>query len=131
MKIRDYRESDKLEIEGLFRAQGIEYDLPDFNDREFVIRHVVEDGGKIVQALMARQTTELFYLVDKNWRTPAWRFNALGLLHRTMKLMLNLHGFKDAHIWVPPQLEKSFGRRLMRCFGWKQNLWTDFVREVK
>jgi hypothetical protein len=131
MQVRDYQPEDKPEVEALFRKRGIEYDLPDFNDRQFVVRQVVIDDGRIVQALMARQTTELYYICDANWRTPLWRFHALGTLHKTMKLMLHMLGIKDVHIWIPPQLEKSFGRRLMRSFGWKRNLWTDYVREVK
>lgn len=131
MKIRDYSPEDKSQIEALFQKQGFEYELPDFNERQFVVNKVVEDNGRVIMAICARQTVELYMISDKEWETPRWRFEALRKIHEAMREALDSLGFRDAHCWLPPQIAKTFGKRLMRTFQWKQPLWTDFTRETR
>lgn len=126
MKIRVLDNSDRPRILELFESQNFTYDLPDL--RSFVAAQVLEDEGQIIQAVLARPTVELYFLGDPEWRTPQWRMEALRKIHESMRLELRGKGFEDVHVFLPPEKEKSFGRRLMKSFHWTRPLWTCLTR---
>lgn len=128
MKVRQVESLDWPRLRQLFEAQGFDYELPSRD--EFVAGHAIDDNG-IPMAILARPTVELYMLADPNWKTPQWRFEALRKLHESLRLELRAKGFRDVHVWLPPQKEKSFGRRLMRSFGWNQPLWKCFSRSTE
>lgn len=131
MEIRQVRESDAPRLRELFDAQGFDYALPDFRSPEFMACLVVcDERDQPVLVVGARRTVELYLLSDPKWATPRWRLEALKLMHTAMQERLAQIGIQDAHIWIPPAICKSFGRRLMRCFGWRRQLWPSFSREV-
>lgn len=119
---------DEPEIRRLFEQQGFEYELP--TEGFFAGCGIFEDG-KLVQAVAARKTCELYLFADQAWGTPAWRLAALKRLHEDMGRELKRLGYTDAHIWLPPEIAKSFGRRLMRTFGWSKQLWESFSHKVR
>ena len=120
MIVRDWNGED---LSNLTTAEAPKFD-------ECVSIKVVEDG-KIGLALCARPTVELFMLFDRNWKTPLWRWEALKLGHEAMRRKLADLNFTDAHVWLPPHIEKSFGeRKLMARLGWKKQMWPCFMREV-
>lgn len=126
MKLRTLETTDQARILELFAHQNFTYDMPDL--REFVAAQVLEADGKIVQAVLARPTVELYFLGDPGWRTPQWRLEALKKIHESMRLELHSKGFADVHVFLPPEKEKSFGRRLMRQFHWTRPLWRCLTR---
>ena len=128
MNIRPCESNDHARLKTLFDMQGFDYQLPSL--REFVAAQGVEDGD-LVMAILARPTTELYMLADPNWRTPQWRFDALKKLHESMRLELRGKGFSDAHVFLPPEKQKSFGRRLMRDFNWSEPLWKCYCRSTE
>lgn len=132
MRVRDVAQKDLPRLRELFEQQGFEYELPDFADKDFLAKQaVVDDADRVVMMVAARRTVELYMLVDKDWETPGWRMQAFALLHAAMRKVLIRLGIADAHCWLPPAIAKSFGRRLMRQFGWSKPVWTDFWRETR
>lgn len=130
MRIRPLESADYPRIQELFEQQGFKYSLPD--RREFVAAMAVEDDG-VVMAILARPTVELYMLADANWKTPAMRFEALRKIHESMRLELHGKGFRDVHVWVPPQ-KKSFVQRLKKSFGWVGDgspEWTCLTRSTE
>jgi hypothetical protein len=131
MTVRDVTASDETRLRELFRKQSFEYDFPDLEEPQFIAKRVICDAdGTVVMAVAARRTVELFMLADPQWNTPRMRLEALKLIHDDMRKELTRLGVHDVHAWLPPQVARSFGRRLMRLFGWKRPLWTDFCAEV-
>lgn len=126
MYVRPITSSDYPRLRELFAEQGFDYELPDYG--ELVAGHVVEDGGQIVQAVLARPTVELYFLGDERWQTPAWRMEALRKVHESMRCDLQGKGFSDVHAFLPPEKAKSFSRRLVRNFGWTEPLWKSLTR---
>lgn len=115
----------------MFNTQCLPYDWPNLADPEFITRLVVvDDNDTPVVAGMARRTVEVYGLFDPDWESPAWRFEALRLLHEAMRHDLGAKGYHDAHAWIPPSLLKSFGRKLRHVFGWKQDPWACFCRKT-
>lgn len=131
-RVRECQESDLPRLREIFAKQGFEYDFPDLAAAQFVAKQVVVDDNDVVQmAVCARQTVELYMLADGEWSTPKWRFEALKAIHESMRKDLAAKGFEDAHLWLPPQLVKSFSRRLMRCFRWRRPVWADLCRDTR
>ena len=128
MKLRGCESADSGRLTALFQAQGFQYQLPDL--RSFAATVALEDEGEIQQAVLARPTVELYFLAANDWKSPGMRFEGLRKIHEAMRRELNSKGFEDAHVWLPPEIAKSFGRRLMKDFGWTQPMWTDFTRST-
>lgn len=128
MAVRQLKQSDWPMLLELFAKQGFTYELP----KNFAVKHVVTNGNDVpVMAILARPTVELYMLLDAEWESPAMRMEALKHIHESVRRELETRGFEDANIWIPPVKEKSFGRRLMKSFGWKKNLWSCYTRRTK
>lgn len=129
--IRELRPDDIPALRALHEQQGFDYPFPDLSQPQFVqILVAVDDEDRPVQALMARETLELYMLGDSGWRTPKWRFATLQKLGYAMHLKLLGMGYRDVHAWLPPQVERAFGKRLVKSFGWVKSRWSCFAREL-
>jgi hypothetical protein len=129
MQLRDFKPSDYEAVKELYQKQGFEYELPDMA-AFMAIQVVVDDSDKPVMVLAARPTVEMFLILDKDWETPRWRFEAFKIIHEAMREKLQRAGITDAHCWLPPEIEKSFAKRLMRQFNWVQQLWNCYCRQT-
>lgn len=127
MKVRQYQDDDEPVLRGIFQQLAFDYELPRMSS--FCVRHVLLDGVRM--AILARPTVELYMLVDKDAGTPAQRLEGLKLLHESVRRELEAKGFEDGNMWLPPEIEKSFSRRLCRDFGWAKNLWPCYTRKVR
>jgi hypothetical protein len=111
-------------------AQGFAYDLPDLANPLFLSKLVVEDdAGRLAMASLVRLTSEVYLLADPRAGTPRERWHLLLALHAAAERDARARGLDDAHCWLPPQVARSFGRRLLRL-GWRRPLWTCFAREL-
>lgn len=130
MTVRFFRQEDLPAIEQMHRAQGLEYELPDLADPLYFIKLVGEQDGKIVNAAVAHLTAEIYFLADNETGTPRQRFDNFLTLHEAgCHAAYHQGGLSDLHAWLPPQVAKPFGRRLMKL-GWKRPLWTSFAKEL-
>ena len=129
--IRAYNAGDMPRIRELYHQHGLNYELPDFNAVTYPIRIVSEDDGKIVMAAFAHLTAELYLLADGTHGTPQQRWERFKELHQVgLEMAYYPGGFDDLHAFLPPQLEKSFGRRLKRL-GWQKALWPCYAIELE
>jgi hypothetical protein len=115
----------------MFKDSGFEYEFPDPGSPEFLANLVLVDADNIPrQAILMRMTAEMFLLQDKGWETPGMRLEAFSHLHEASRQVAAAAGVSDVHAWLPPEIENTFGRRLMSEFGWKKQLWPSFSRET-
>ena len=77
------------------------------------MRKVVEDNGTVALASFLKMTAEAFVLVDHNHQTPDWRWLALQKLTACTLSEAAKKGVEDVSAWIPPQLDRSFGERLI------------------
>jgi len=127
--IRDFRPDDIPALKRIHAAQGHSYPFPDLEKFVGVVV-AVDENDVPVQAIACRKTVEVYFLGDPHWKTPGWRLETFRRLHLAAHdLMLRL-GYTDAHCWVPPAVEKAFGRRLQMIFGWKKSVWQCFSKEL-
>ena len=130
MTIRPLEQKDIPKLREIYAEMGFDYAFPDLLSPQFVNVMVLEDDGVPVMAIASRKTVETYLLMKKGWRTPGWRQEAFLQLHLGAHKAVKALGFTDVHAWVPPQVSKSFGRRLQRVFGWKKSVWDVFSREL-
>lgn len=131
MRIREYRGEDLARLREMHAKQGFKYPMPDVDDSAFLLRTVLEDDdGRPVMAALARLTSEIYLLADPEAGTPLDRWQRLGALHRAATAEAWRRGLDDAHCWLPPQVDRAFGRRLMRL-GWSQPAWTCYWLPLK
>jgi len=112
-------------LERIHAAQGHSYPFPDLEKFVGVVV-AVDENDVPVQAIAARPTVELYLIGDPNWRTPKWRLLVVeALFHRITDVLRSL-GYTDCHAWLPPSVERAFGRRMERDFGWLRSRWKSF-----
>lgn len=130
MKVREYTAADLVGLTRMHAAQGFEYAFPDLANPLFLSKLLLEDdAGQAVMGSLVRLTCEVYLLADARAGTPRERWQWLLALHEAARRDALRCGLDDAHCWLPPQVARSFGRRLLRL-GWRQPLWTCFAREL-
>jgi hypothetical protein len=127
--IRNYLTSDEPKLRAIFKAQGFEYEWPNLNSPLFLSKIVLEERNYPVAAICSRLTAEEYFLADKDWGTPEMRWQAFLELHEAARADLFNRGLEDCYCWIPPQIERPFGRRLFRL-GWTRNVWSAFNRQL-
>ena len=130
MRIREFRDTDIGDLLIYFKEQNLGYELPAMNSEDFPVRYVMADDDDVMRvAIFARRTVELYMVMDEKWDTPGTRLGAFTWLHESVEAKLKDLGYLDGNFWCPPK-KKSFGRRLMKRFGWSRNLWHNFQRKT-
>lgn len=131
MTVRPYTAADLDALKAMHAAQGFDYAFPDLDDSIFLSKLVVEDDqGRPVMASLLRLTAEAYLLLDPRAGRPRerwWRFLALHEAARRDAFAL---GLDDAQAFVPPKVERSFGRRLAKL-GWVKDPWPAYCRRVE
>lgn len=122
------RASDIPILRAMFEASGFEYSFPDLESSQFETVQVVTDGeDRPLMAVAAKRTIEL-YLLRGDFEHPGATLHAINQLHVSVANALRLKGYDEANAFLPPQVERSFGKRLMRSFGWLKAWQCYFVR---
>lgn len=127
--IRPYSESDARALKLIFLKQGFDYEYPDISDSSFLSKTVMERDGVVRMAVLARLTAEAYFLIDPAFGTPLEKWDMFKELHEAARLDCYARGLDDIYCFLPPKIEKPFGRRLMRL-GWGRNLWPSFNRSL-
>jgi hypothetical protein len=131
MIIREFRPEDEGALRAMHAAQGFDYPFPELSNQLFLTRLVLEDeAGRPVMAALGRVTCEVYLLAQPHDGTPRERWQGLVVMHEAMRRALQAQGFEDATCWIPPRIERAFGRRLRRL-GWERDPWPAYSRRVK
>jgi len=127
--IREYRPEDLKQLQQIHREQNLGYTLPNIEDPIFLSKIVEEDNGTIRAAILLRVTSEGYLLFGPGGH-PVERWRRLVALHEAARLEAIQRGLSDIHVWCPPRLEKSFGKRLGQL-NWQKALWPCYVLELE
>lgn len=131
MHVREYTPADLKHLVGIYERQGFKYRFPDLDEpatsARFISKLVLEDG-RPVASVLARATAEIYLLLDPTYGTPEQRWEAFEAIHRAAETSLLDIGLEDSHCWLPPAIERRFGKRLA-TLGWtKDNDWTPYCK---
>lgn len=115
--IRPLTKDDLEEVRRLYDASEHRDGWPDFD--EMAEAQVVVEDGSIVAVAGARMVPELVLILGKGH--PAARLYWLKLLYGRMLEFLKERGLKRSIAFVPPQIERAYGRRLGK-FGFQPGM---------
>ena len=124
MDIRTYTDDDLDEIVRIHKANGLPPTcLPACCKRDaagnpinaplFFMRKILVDDGRVALASFLKLTAEAFVFVDHEYGDPERRWLALQKLTACTLSEAAKKGVEDVSAWIPPQLDRSFGERLI------------------
>jgi hypothetical protein len=87
-------------------------------------------SSRVIMAVLQRLTAETYLLHDPGAGTPRQRWQNFLALHDAALRDAAARGLDDAQAFLPPQIARSFGRRLARL-GWMRDPWPCFSRHVR
>jgi hypothetical protein len=119
MRVRPYEERDREELEKIHAESGFEFKFPDLSSSRIELAIVVADDleDKPIAVCVAKRSPEIIMALGKKYH-PSVKLHALRLIHDEMNDRLMALGYTEANCFLPPQLEKGYGRHLRRIFGW-------------
>ncbi len=128
MEIRELCAEDDAAVKQLHAEMGLDYQLPD--GKSLVVRTGLFNGtGKPVAVVLGCKTTEAYLLLDRKWRTPQERWDAVLRVISVAQAQAKIQGFEDVHVWLPPQIEKKFSRRLKKI-GFVRAPWVCYTAQL-
>lgn len=124
--IRDFESRDFDALSRIFKESGLPQEcLPDVGHPLFLVKKVYEEEGHVALIAATKLTAEQYLLVDHAWKTPDSRWSALRQLRDAVVSDVDSRGLQDLTLWAPPQVEKSFGKRL-QSLGFTKSPWPSY-----
>lgn len=127
MTTRTLTAADLPSIRSMYELSGLNYTLPDLGGEMIESAMVVVDDNDVPIGGVAFERILQTYLWIDDSLHPAAKLRVIRELHEKCAPVLRSKGYTQIEAFLPPQLEESFGRRLMRSFGWVRN-WPSFAR---
>ena len=139
--IRDFEQSDLGKVVELQEENGLPPEcLPDLMIENtegkvvpnplFVVKRVFELEGKIAMLCFLKIRTELYFYVDHTVGTPEQRWEMLKEFTEDMKLQACKLGLDQMTAFVPPDVDKSFRKRL-EDLGFIQSEWIPYTLNLE
>lgn len=130
MITRAARSEDFEAIRRIHAESGFAYELPDLGSTE-AIQIVVGDDDVPLMAVIAKRVVEVILVCPSKVMHPLVKMNAIKMLHSSMGEVLSEKGFTEANVFLAQEIEKSFGRHLVKKFGWMKNWPSLTIRNWK
>ncbi len=112
----------------LHAKMGFGYPFPKLRVHD-VGKVVADAGDRVVMAALAVPIVECYLFLDPSEGTPGERHRNLLGLHQAMRLELKDRGYQWGAAAIPPEVERSFGKRLNRM-GWIKSEWATYAAEI-
>lgn len=122
MIIRDYISTDRPAIITSISNRAFQFPFPTPEDPDIVIRKVIEDEGLPVGVGLVQVTHQAYMVIDPNWRSPKWRWEALQSLHVKLSESCDAQRIREVNAWTP---SRAFGRRLL-SLGWMRSEYPSY-----
>lgn len=125
--IREVTAEDMPRIREIHNENGLpENCFPDTEDPLCIAKLCVERDGKPVIASFLVGTAEIFLILDHSAGTPEERWKDLQDLTAAMKEAAWSKGLNQFSAWIPPEIERSFSKRL-EALGFQKSPWSCFT----
>lgn len=128
--IRPYVRHDGDIFREIYSAAGMAEVFPDLDSPLFVTKVVSEENGVPVMGMALQLVAEAYFFCDPTAGTPQQRWQRFLEIHEAARCQTYGFGLDVAYCYLPPKLEKSFGRKLERV-GWAPNLWKSYTRQIQ
>ncbi len=127
MTIRPFQPSDIPSLRQMYEHSGYPYTFPDLRGplMECVLV-AVADNDVPIAAIAAERIVQAYLLMDLDLH-PATKMRIIRSFHAQLAIELRKRNYGCLEAFLPPAIAESFGRRLMKSFGWIQS-WPCFSR---
>jgi len=126
MKIREYQPKDEAALREIHahRAHGDKFPS---NIADFLV--AVDDQDRPLMAAGAKLVPEIT-LICACQPHPLVKLKGIALLHEALRDKVAEGNHTEAHAFLAPQVERSFGRHLVKHFGWRET-WKAFAIRIE
>jgi hypothetical protein len=128
MELRKLCSTDVQAMKRLHASMNLAYELPD-PQKAFFVKLGMFEGSRLVTAVLGRKTSEAYLLIDRNWANPSERWDAVQRLIVASAEQAKIDGISDTHVWLPPEVEKRFGKRLAE-FAFVKAPWNCYTAQL-
>jgi len=126
--IRGIRPEDLAALKTLHKRMGFGYPFPDLKIQDVGLV-ATNWHDKPMMAALAVPIVDCYLLIDPEATTPGARWETFKQLHQAMREELQKRGYRWAQADIPPQIDRSFGKRLNRL-GWIKSEWPCWAAEI-
>jgi len=120
MTTRPLEERDIPALKAIYNDLNYKFDdgFPDFLSDAYEAAEVVVDASDVpIMVVGAKKAVEMVMICSPNPHVLV-RLKGIALLHERMRFILRNLGYKDANSFIPPEIEKTHGRTMVKRFGW-------------
>lgn len=122
MRIETLKSGQEGLLDGLWGAVR-----PDFGVQGSASAQIAFEGLKPIAAVLTKPIAEAYLLFDPSHGTPMQRLAAIQALEGPTIIQLGENGYREANAWIPPDICRAFGRRMVKM-GWQMTDWPCFYR---
>ena len=120
MKTRAANSEDREMMRQFYAQSGLEFEMPDLSSPMIEAAElVVDERGEIIMAAVAQRTLEIYLLSPVGQLHPMVKMEGIRLLHEAIRDTIASKGYKEGFAFIPPSIEKAYGRHLRKWFGWE------------
>ena len=121
MKTRAANSEDREMMRQLYAQSGLEFEMPDLSSPMIEAAElVVDERGEVIMAAVAQRTLEIYLLSPSGQFHPMVKMEGIRLLHGAIRDTIAHKGYKEGFSFIPPSIEKAYGRHLRKWFGWEK-----------
>ena len=125
--IRPLQPSDIPSLRQMHELSGFPYTFPDLRGPLMESVLVAVDENDIpLGAIAAKRIVESYLWLDESMH-PAAKMRIIRHFHEQLAIQLRAKHYHSLEAFLPPPIAESFGKRLMRSFGWVK-AWPSFSR---
>jgi len=127
--IRDFELEDIPQFEEIHRKNELDPAcLPEFQHPLFIIKRVLvpDNVHQPAMGIFVKVTSEVWLLLDHEVGTPEQRWEWLKLITADMRQQAYIKGLEEITCWIPDELAKSFGPRIVDL-GFQKSPWQSYT----
>ena len=121
MKVRSANPEDFETLRRAHAQSGLIFKMPDLGSRMTEAAElVIDERGEIVMGAVAQRAAEIFLFSPAGQLHPVVKMEGIRLLHGAIRDNIVPKGYTEGFAFIPPEIERSYGRHLRKWFGWEK-----------
>jgi hypothetical protein len=126
MKIRPYQPKDEAALRSIHAGRAFGDAFPS-NIADFLV--AVDDEDRPLMAAGAKLVPEIT-MICACQQHPLVKLKGIALLHEALRDKVAEGNHTEAFAFVSPSVARTFGRHLVRHFGWRES-WKAFAIRIE
>lgn len=128
MTVRDMKPEDIPALLKMYAEAPFDYQFPDLEGPLMeTVKVVVNEKDEPIGAAAVERLVQVYSLLSPDLEASAKLF-VLSQLQDACIPELKEKGYTDCNGFIPPEIFKSFSRRMLRTLGWTKN-WPSLNRK--